>query len=80
MRGEANLWEPPTEKRGERSPSAPLNDNWMPTVTAGGLGWVVYSPPMEATVSKFGVVPTKVPGSGTSDSRYTPDTEAWLLR
>ncbi len=56
----------------------PSNDNWMPTVAAGGLGWVVYSPPVEGTVSEFGGGAYLGPRAGNLGLWYTPDTEAWV--
>ena len=56
----------------------PSNDNWMPTVTAGGLGWVVYSPPMEAGVTEFEGNAYQGPRDGNLGLWYTPDTETWL--
>ena len=50
----------------------------MPTVTAGELGWVVYSPPMEATVTEFEGNAYQGPRDGNLGMWYTPDTEAWL--
>ena len=56
----------------------PSNDNWMPTVSSGGLGWVVYSPPMEAGVTEFEGNGYQGPRAGNLGLWYTPDTEAWF--
>jgi hypothetical protein len=56
----------------------PSQDNWIPWVATGGLGWVVYSPPMEATVSTDGSEAFQGPRPGNLGLWYTPDTEAWF--
>ena len=59
-------------------PLRPSQDNWVPWVATGGLGWVVYSPPSEATVSTDGNEAFQGPRPGNLGLWYTPDTEAWF--
>lgn len=56
----------------------PSNDNWVPIVTAGRLGWLVYSPPREATVEADARSLFQGPRHGNLGLWYTPDTEAWF--
>jgi hypothetical protein len=50
----------------------PYEDNWIPRVAEGGLGWLVYSPPMAAGAGWSG------PRASNHGLWYTPDTEAWF--
>jgi hypothetical protein len=59
-------------------PLRPSQDNWVPWVSTGGLGWVVYSPPMEATVEADASSLFQGPRPGNLGLWYTPDTEAWF--
>jgi hypothetical protein len=59
-------------------PLRPSQDNWIPWVATGGLGWVVYSPPGEATVEADGSEAYQGPRPGNLGLWYTPDTEAWF--
>jgi hypothetical protein len=56
----------------------PSQDNWIPWVATGGLGWVVYSPPREATVEADASSLFQGPRHGNLGLWYTPDTEAWF--
>ena len=56
----------------------PSQDNWIPWVETGGLGWVVYSPPAEATVEADTSRYFQGPRHGNLGLWYTPDTEAWF--
>jgi len=78
MRGARSLWATTDGESWREITLRPSNDNWLPTVAAGGLGWVVYSPPMEATVSASGNEAYQGPRNGNLGLWYTPDTEAWL--
>jgi hypothetical protein len=59
-------------------PLRPSQDNWIPWVATGGLGWVVYSPPREATVEADGSSAFQGQRNGNLGVWYTPDTEAWF--
>jgi len=59
-------------------PLRPSQDNWVPWVATGGLGWVVYSPPSEATVSTDWSEAFQGPRPENLGLWYTPDTEAWF--
>ena len=50
----------------------PYEDNWVPRVAEGGLGWLVYSPPMARGAS------WSAPRLSNHGLWYTPDTEAWF--
>lgn len=56
----------------------PSQDNWIPWVATGGLGWVVYSPPRETTVEADSSSLFQGPRHGNLGLWYTPDTEAWF--
>jgi hypothetical protein len=56
----------------------PSQDNWIPWVETGGLGWIVYSPPREATVEADISSLFQGPRHGNLGLWYTPDTEAWF--
>jgi len=78
MRGARSLWATTDGESWREITLRPSNDNWLPTVAAGGLGWVIYSPPMEATVSASGNEAYQGPRAGNLGLWYTPDTEAWF--
>jgi hypothetical protein len=59
-------------------PLRPSQDNWIPWVATGELGWVVYSPPREATVEADGSSAFQGQRNGNLGVWYTPDTEAWF--
>jgi hypothetical protein len=59
-------------------PLRPSQDNWIPWVATGGLGWVVYSPPREATVGADISSLFQGPRHGNLGLWYTADTEAWF--
>jgi hypothetical protein len=59
-------------------PLRPSQDNWIPWVATGELGWIVYSPPREATVEADGSSAFQGPRHGNLGAWYTPDTEAWF--
>ena len=56
----------------------PSQDNWIPSVETGQFGWVVYSPPREATVSFDGQEAFQGQRNGNLGLWYTPDTKAWF--
>ncbi len=56
----------------------PSQDNWIPWVATGELGWVVYSPPREATVEADGSSAFEGERHGNLGVWYTPDTETWF--
>ena len=56
----------------------PSQDNWIPWVETGGLGWVVYSPPRVAIVEADASSLFQGPLPGNLGLWYTPDTEAWF--
>lgn len=56
----------------------PSQDNWIPWVETGEFGWVVYSPPREATVEADGSSAFQGQRNGNLGLWYTPDTEAWF--
>ena len=56
----------------------PSQDNWIPWVATGGLGWVVFSPPRQATVEADASSLFSGSRHGNLGLWYTPDTEAWF--
>lgn len=50
----------------------PFQDDWIPRVADGVLGWFVYSPPRANTES------SSIPRSSNLGLWYTPDTEVWF--
>lgn len=50
----------------------PYEDNWIPRVAEGGLGWLVYSPPTAQGASWSG------PRASNHGLWYSPNTEAWF--
>jgi hypothetical protein len=56
----------------------PSQDNWIPSVASGEFGWVVYSPPREATIETDRSSLFQGPRHGNLGLWYTPDTEAWF--
>jgi len=56
----------------------PSQNNWIPWVETGDFGWVVYSPPREATVEADGSSAFEGPRHGNLGLWYTPDTETWF--
>ena len=59
-------------------PLRPSEDNWIPWVETGEFGWVVYSPPREATGSADGRSSFQGWRHGNLGLWYTPDTETWF--
>jgi hypothetical protein len=59
-------------------PLRPSQDNWIPSVATGGLGWIVYSPPREATVEADASSLFQGPRHENLGLWYTPDTEEWF--
>jgi hypothetical protein len=59
-------------------PLPPSQNNWVPEVTEGGLGWVIFSPPMEATVEADASSLFQGPQHENLGLWYTPDTEEWF--
>lgn len=59
-------------------PLPPSQDDWIPWVAMGEFGWVVYSPPMQATVTADGSSASSGPWPGNLGLWYTPDTDAWF--
>jgi hypothetical protein len=59
-------------------PLRPSQDNWIPWVETGEFGWIVYSPPREATVEADGSSAGEGDRHGNLGLWYTPDTEAWF--
>ena len=55
----------------------PAEDNWVPMVAAGDWGWLVYSPPREATVASDGESMYQGQRRGNLGLWYTPDTHDW---
>ena len=72
------LWASTDEETWREIALRPSNDDWVPTETTGGLGWVVYSPPSYAAILADGSELYQGPRAGNLGLWYTPDTEAWF--
>lgn len=55
----------------------PTGTNWVPEIAGGEWGWLVYSPPIEASVASDGQSAYQGPRPGNLGLWYTPDTHTW---